>query len=141
MSNSFNNTENLGEFSENYSSNFTSPSANFANLSSQIISGGICYLEYDGTVGGALTADIHALTVIVKNTTDTDTLPLVITLPNGLVDGQLIFISPASEVSSYQLAGTNYYAYDFSHGFPTTLFSFSFTWSDKLQLWCPTCQY
>jgi hypothetical protein len=140
MSNTFNGTESLGDFSDNYSSNLTAITANISNLSSQLINGGTHYLTYNGNdASPTATFNINYLTNIINNTTTGDN-SLVITLPNGLVEGQILCISPANENTKYTITGTNFYVYETSY-YTDSYSSLMFVWSSTLQRWCAISQY
>lgn len=140
MSNTFNGTESLGDFSDNYSSNLTAITANISNLSSQIINGGTAYLTYNGVdASPTATADINCLTNFIYNTTS-GTNSLVITLPNGLTEGQMLYLSPVNSDTKYSIIGTNFYVYDSTY-YTNNFYSLMFVWSSVLEKWCPICQF
>ena len=140
MSNSFNGTESLGDFSTNYSSNLTAVTSNISNLSSQIINSGTAYLTYNGNDSSPTsTADINCFTNFINNTTSGSN-SLVITLPNGLAEGQMLYLAPVNVNTKYTITGSNFYV-NVSSYYTDSISSLMFVWSSSLQKWCPICQY
>jgi len=140
MSNAFNGTESLGDFSTNYSSNLTAITSNISNLSSQIINSGTAYLTYNGIDSSpTATVDINCLTNFINNTTSGSN-SLVITLPNGIIEGQMLYLAPVNLYTKYSIIGTNFYVNEPIYYTDSTS-SLMFVWSSSLQRWCPICQY
>ena len=83
--------------------------------------------------------DINTTTIFIVNTTSITTYPVIIEIPNGSKEGQIIAFSPTNQYSVFTISGNNFYAEDSYTTNATN--ALIFVWSNVLRQWNAICNY